>query len=182
VLAALPAILFRYPGARLTIVGTGPLTDPLLEMAAQLGVGHAVTITGWQTASRLAAEFTRSDVALVPSLWPEAFGLAALEALAAGCPVVATAAGGLTDVVQHEETGLLVPPGEPAALADAVNRLLADRPLRERLSRAGRRLGRRFAMPMHAAAVEAVYREARARHHRRDGAGQLAPIGGGGRR
>jgi len=182
VLAALPAILIRYPGARLTIVGTGPLTDPLRDMAAQLGVGHAVTITGWQTATQLAAEFTRSDVALVPSLWPEAFGLAALEALATGCPVVASAAGGLLDVVQHEETGLLVPPGEPAALVDAVDRLLADRPLRERLGQAGRRLGRRFAMPTHAAAVEAVYREARARHHRRDGAGHLAPIGGGGGR
>ena len=178
-LAAMPAILSRHPLVRLTIIGTGPFADKLNDMAAELEISHAVTITGWQTASTLAAVFARSDVALVPSLWPEAFGLAALEALAAGCPVVASGAGGLVDLVQHERTGLLVPPGDPAALADAVNRLLADRPLRTRLGDAGRLLGRQFTMRAHAEAVEAVYREARERHGRREAPRALASIGRG---
>jgi glycosyltransferase involved in cell wall biosynthesis len=130
-------------------------------MAADLGVGHAVTAAGWQSPAALAAAMAESHVALVPSVWPEAFGLTALEALAAGCPVVASAAGGLLDLVRHDETGLLVPPGDAAALAAAVNRLLADPSLRTRLCHAGRDLARRYAVPLHAAAVEAAYRDAR---------------------
>jgi glycosyltransferase involved in cell wall biosynthesis len=160
-LAAMPAILARHPDAHLILVGDGPFATELDRMAADLGVGHAVTAAGWQSPAALAAAMAESHVALVPSVWPEAFGLTALEALAAGCPVVASAAGGLLDLVRHDETGLLVPPGDAAALAAAVNRLLADPSLRTRLCHAGRDLARRYAVPLHAAAVEAAYRDAR---------------------
>jgi glycosyltransferase involved in cell wall biosynthesis len=183
-LAAMPAILARHRDARLAIVGTGPLAPVLDAMAAGLGVDHAVTVTGWQSPTTLAATIADSAVAVVPSLWPEAFGLTALEAMAVGCPVVASAAGGLLDLVQHERTGLLVPPADPTALADAISRLLADPGLRTRLGRTGRDVARRYAMPMHAAALEAVYRQARkagAPHGRRAVTRRLAPIGGGDR-
>jgi glycosyltransferase involved in cell wall biosynthesis len=78
------------------------------------------------------------DVALVPSL-SEAFGLVALEALACGTPVIATAAGGLKEIIIDGECGLLVPPGDAAALASALRTLLTDESLRVRL-RAGARL------------------------------------------
>jgi glycosyltransferase involved in cell wall biosynthesis len=157
----MPTILARHPDAHLTIVGAGPFATALDRMAADLAVDHAVTAVGWQSPAALAAVLAKSHVALVPSVWPEAFGLTALEALAAGCPVVASAAGGLVDLVRHGETGLLVPPGDATALAGAVDRLLADHSLRSRLSHAGRDLAQRYAMPLHAAAVEAVYRDAR---------------------
>jgi glycosyltransferase involved in cell wall biosynthesis len=183
-LAAMPAILARHPDAHLTLVGAGPFATALDRMAADLGVGHAVTATGWQSPTALAAVLANAHVVLVPSVWPEAFGLTALEALAAGCPVVASAAGGLLDLVRHDETGLLVPPGDATALAGAVNRLLADQSLRTRLGHAGRDLARRYAMPLHAAAVEAVYRDAReawqarGRHVRREHQRRTAPSGG----
>jgi glycosyltransferase involved in cell wall biosynthesis len=80
----------------------------------------------------------RALFTVVPSILPEAFGLAALETAAAGKPIVASDIGGLRDVVVDEETGLLVAPGDPEAMAAALRRLLADAKLRERMGAAAR--------------------------------------------
>jgi glycosyltransferase involved in cell wall biosynthesis len=184
-LAAMPAILARHSDARLTIVGAGPFGTALERIAVDLGVRHAVTAVGWLSPTALAAVMADSHVTVVPSVWPEAFGLTALEALAAGCPVVASEAGGLLDLIRHDETGLLVPPGDATALAGAVIRLIADPALRTRLSHAGRDVARRYAMPLHAAAVEDVYRDARqawlarGRHVRGEPQQRIAPSSGG---
>ncbi len=79
-----------------------------------------------------------SDVAVVPSVEPEPFGRVAIEAMAHGKPVIASAHGGLAEIVVNEETGLLVPPGQPEALAQAIGRLADDRSLREVWGAAGR--------------------------------------------
>ena len=80
----------------------------------------------------------RSLFTVVPSILPETFGLVALETAAAGKPIVASDIGGLRDVVVDEETGLLVAPGDPEAMAAALRRLLADAKLRERMGAAAR--------------------------------------------
>jgi len=79
----------------------------------------------------------RCSLAVVPSVWPEPFGLVALEAMISGRPVIASEIGGLSDTVVDGETGLLVTPGDPGALASALRRLLADRNLREQMGQAG---------------------------------------------
>lgn len=81
---------------------------------------------------------------VVPSLWLEAFGNAAAEALACGVPVIASATGGLKEIVDHEGNGLLVPPGDAFALADALSRLNQDADLRQRMGLAGRRKAERL--------------------------------------
>jgi glycosyltransferase involved in cell wall biosynthesis len=91
------------------------------------------------------AAWPHCTLAVVPSLWPEPFGLTAVEAMAAGRPVVASDTGGLRDIVAHEETGLLVPPGDATALRDAVARLLGDPAERQRMGAAARERSRRFA-------------------------------------
>ena len=73
------------------------------------------------------ASWIRASIAVVPSVWHEALGFVAVEALIAGCPVVASNVGGLREVVQHDTTGLLVPPGDPDALAVALDKLLTRR-------------------------------------------------------
>jgi len=85
----------------------------------------------------VAACLAAADVVALPSL-QEGLGVAALEAMAAGRPVVASRVGGLAEAVVHEETGLLVPPGDPTALATALARLARDPGLRARLGAAGR--------------------------------------------
>jgi glycogen(starch) synthase len=145
------------PTAHLVLVGDGARADDLSERAAARGVGERVHQVGRLPDREVAAVVGASDVALVPSRY-EPFGLVALEAMAAGTPVVVTRTGGLPEVVEHGHTGAVVPPADPAALAAAVGGLLDD-PAR------GRQLGanattvvaQRYGWAPVAAATAAVY-------------------------
>jgi glycosyltransferase involved in cell wall biosynthesis len=110
----------------LDVVGDGPLLGHLEGRARREGLGRAVTFSGHvqDVAERLRA----LDVVLRPS-YTEGLPLAVLEAMASGAVVVASSIPGNTDLVEHEQTGLLVPPGDALALAAAVRRLHADRQL-----------------------------------------------------
>ena len=99
----------------------------------------------------------RCSVAVVPSVCREAFGLAALEAMAMGRPVVAARSGGLPELIAHEETGLLTPPGDATALRVALERMLSDPALRERLGAAARRRAEAFREAAVVPRVERVY-------------------------
>ena len=123
---AIPAILAAHPDARFTLCGDGPLTGRLREQIDRLGVGHAVELTGWLDAAEVRRRVAAADVAVIPSMWPEAFGLSCLEAFSLGTPVVASAIGALPEIVEHDRTGLLVSPGKPGELAAAVNRLIDE--------------------------------------------------------
>jgi D-inositol-3-phosphate glycosyltransferase len=140
------AALARLPRAELVVAG-GPgraelHADPeyqrLRGAARAHQVSDRVTFTGGVARERVPALLRSADVA-VCAPWYEPFGIVPLEAMACGIPVVATAIGGLTDTVVPGRTGLLVPPRDPAALADAVASLLADPILRAAFGRAGRR-------------------------------------------
>lgn len=101
----------------------------------------------------------RSTLGVVPSVWAEPFGLVALEAMASGRAVIASNIGGLRDIVMHEETGLLVPPGDAEALRAALARLLADQALRERLGQAGQERVTLFQTSTVLPQIEQVYRQ-----------------------
>ena len=90
------------------------------------------------------ASWMRASVAVVPSVWPEPMGRVAIEAMLAGRAVVASDVGGLRDVVTHGVTGLTVPPGDPGALAAALDDLLDDPEKRRRFGAAGQLHARRF--------------------------------------
>jgi glycosyltransferase involved in cell wall biosynthesis len=135
-------------GLELVVAGDGPLRE---RVPAALGfVPH----------DELQRLYARAAVVACPSR-REGFGVACLEAMAHARPVVATSVGGLRDLVVDGETGLVVPPRDPAALRAALRRLLADRELRERLGAAGReRAGSRFSWEAVTDATLAAYREA----------------------
>lgn len=109
---------------------------------------HEAVMIAWQ----------RSSIALVPSVVPETFGIVAIEAMAAGRPVIASRTGGLPDVVIDGETGLLVPPGDPGALRQALERLLADPKLCEYMGHAGKRRVAEFRANTVVPRIEQVYR------------------------
>lgn len=120
-LNAFARVTGRVIDAQLTLVGDGPLRPDLEAQARTLGIGTRVHFTGSVTdVWPLLAE---ADIFAVPSRY-ESMGIAALEAMAAGLPVVATSVGGLTDLVQPGVTGELVEPDDPGALADRLTSLL----------------------------------------------------------
>ena len=138
-IAAMPAVLERFPSARLAIAGDGLARPALEQLTREFGVAEHIDFLGWVHPDRVLALIDETTVVLMPSRVPEGFGLVALQAAQMGRPVVASAVGGVTEVVVHDETGLLVEPGDPDALAGAIVTLLADPARAVRLGAAGRR-------------------------------------------
>jgi len=130
-IAAWPDVLENIPDAHLVLAGRGPLEAYVTDRAAQLDNVHFL---GYRT--DIAAVFRASDTVVVPSHW-EGFGLVALEALAAGTPVVATSASSLPEIVRDGVDGLLVPPRTPQALAAAIVALARNPDARSRMGAAG---------------------------------------------
>jgi rhamnosyl/mannosyltransferase len=148
------------PDAHLLLGGEGPLTGKLRDRAADLGVAGRVTFLGEIPDEQLADFYFACDVFCMPSVEPaEAFGLVQVEAMACSRPVVCCELyNGVTYVNRHNETGLVVPPRQPAALADALRRLLDDATLRERLGNAAaERVRREFSLQAQCEAMLKVY-------------------------
>ena len=154
-LDAIPQVLTRFPGSRLLIVGTGSAEGKLVQRVASLGLSKAVIFTG---ARRDIPQLLKAmDLFVLPSLH-EGFGFALLEAMACCLPVVATEVGGIPEVVQDGQTGLLVPPADPSALAEAIIRLLEDETTRTAMGRAGHdRVMARFTVQRTAEETERLY-------------------------
>jgi glycosyltransferase involved in cell wall biosynthesis len=147
------------PGSfRATIVGDGPDRAAVEDELRRASLDGAVTITGER---RDVPELLAGADVFVLSSRSECMPMSVLEAMAAGLPVVASAVGGVPEVVVEGETGLLVPPQSPEALAEALARLIADARLREHMGVAGRLRARaRFDLPrFHRAHMELYRRE-----------------------
>jgi glycosyltransferase involved in cell wall biosynthesis len=154
-------VLARLPRAHVAFVGDGwgpagaAHQDDMKALAASLGVSHAVTFTGHRP--DVADILAGVDVAVQCSRSENLGG--AIEALLMGAPLVVTRVGGLVDAVHDGETGLVVPPDDASALADAIVRLASDRPFARRLGAAGRALMlERFTMARSADDIDALCR------------------------
>jgi glycosyltransferase involved in cell wall biosynthesis len=156
----------QYPDVRFLIVGeTSPMEVPYLDELKQLadrhGVGDRVIFTGRR--SDVPTLLSGVDVSVMPSL-NEALSNVLLESMAAGAPTVATRVGGTPEALVHEESGLLVAPGDSRALANAVGRLLDDRLLATQLGRAARQsIQDHFSVDRMVQSTEQLYTELLAR-------------------
>jgi glycosyltransferase involved in cell wall biosynthesis len=152
---ALAEVRREHAEAVLVVLGEGPERDALEWLARDLGVGDAVFLPG--RAGDVAEWLARAEILVHPVRW-EGFGLALLEAMLSERPVVASAVSSVPEIVADGETGLLVPPDDPSALAAALSRLLTDRESAARYGSAGRERARReFSVERMARRTLAVY-------------------------
>jgi len=163
-LSAWSLVRKQLPAAELWLAGSAKLWKnvsdssegrELTEQVEELGEQGVLRILGERKRSEMPRFWNSVSVAVVPSL-RECFGLVALEALACGKPVVATAVGGLKEIVIDSECGLLVPPSNPERLASAILRLLSDKQLRTRLGSGAERRSQMFSLERRSKAMLAL--------------------------
>lgn len=151
---AVPGLVSRHPGLRLCLVGDGPLRQALQAQARDLGVADRVEFAG--NAADVRPYLAAFALFVLPSR-REGMGRVLMEAMALGRPVLATRVGGIPELVRHGHSGWLVPPADPAALAEGIDALLRDAPRRQALARAGREAARHFGLEAMVARVEQLY-------------------------
>lgn len=164
-LKAFAVVLKTHPDARLILVGDGTERDKMMKLAGELGVAQAVNFTGFVGWEDVVRYVNAADIAIVPvpkmerEMWLSPMKL--FEYMASGKAVVASAMGQVRDVIKDGENGLLVPPGDEAALAEAVNRLIEDVSLRERLGMQAREDAVRYhSWEQYLSRLEAVFVDA----------------------
>lgn len=146
------------PTVEVLLAGDGPRRPFLEDVAERLALRARVHFVG--SVNDIRVPLALMDVFVFSSRWPEGFGLSLIEAMAAGKPVVAVRSGAVPDIVEHERSGLLVPPEDPAALAEAIARLLKDREFAVQLGLGAQaRIREHFSLERMTTDIEAVYRE-----------------------
>ncbi len=163
-LCAVRRLAERFPDVVAHIIGDGPERAALEREARELGIAGRVRFFGWLPQEEVHRQLRSAGIYVGPSRrhgdgTQEAQGLAFAEAMLAGLPVVATAVGGIPEAIRHEETGLLVPPENPEAIALAICRLVDDGELARRLARSAHALARaEFTRAVSAGRFSALYR------------------------
>jgi glycosyltransferase involved in cell wall biosynthesis len=158
---AVAQIAPAFLAARFLVAGDPPPGEEwrktaLMDSLSRLGITDRVEMLGFESDVRALLE--RVSVVVTPSIWPEPFGLVTLEAMWAGRAVIASAHGGALDLIAPGTSGLLVPPGDSAALAAAITMLLDDPALRTRLGAAARRRAQtHFSLDRFVSGIERVY-------------------------
>lgn len=127
----------RPRGIRLHIVGDGPEEGPLRALAHELGLDGCITFFGLR--NDIPDVLRQTDIFVHPVLWEEAFGLTVAEAMASGCAIIASRIGAIPELIESGESGVLVPPGNVKALANAISSLVSDPAERARLAAGARR-------------------------------------------
>ena len=160
-IAAFAKVLNDFPGARLRLIGDGPLAENLRALAGLLGIAASVEFHGWSSADAVQKHLDDAWCVVCPSLWAEPFGLAAIESLMLGIPVVASDTGGFRETVEHETTGILFRTGDVDSLADALTAVVnGTRFSTHRLSpETIERTAERHGIRSHATRVKGVIRD-----------------------
>jgi glycosyltransferase involved in cell wall biosynthesis len=146
----------NHPSIRLLVVGDGPLRDQFETATRQLMIDQAVVFTGIR--QDVFALLQTSDIFVLPSQYREGLGVALIEAMAVGLPVIGTDLGGIPEVIEDGENGFLVSPGSSKQLAEALKKLVNDQALRTGMGRRGRQMyEEKFTLPRMIQQIEALY-------------------------
>ncbi|MSR65684.1 MAG: glycosyltransferase [Verrucomicrobiae bacterium] len=153
-LQAWPHVVAKHRNACLALVGDGPLRDELKRAASPLPFDGTVHFLG--NRSDVPAILAAADVFVLPSLW-EGFGIAVVEAMAAGVPVVASRVDGVCEIIRDRQDGVLVPPSEPDKLAQAIVELLSDGEWAKQLVDSAHKRAEEFSIQATVERLQALY-------------------------
>jgi len=157
-LKAMPKIIKNIPNTKLVFVGSGRMKEELEALSRRLGLGKYVKFAGFVEESLKPFYYNSADVFCLPSVMKhEIFGIVNLEAMACSVPIVASKIGGVPDVVKNGENGVLVPPKDEEALAEAIIYLLENEEVRRRMGRNGRKKVEDYSWERIAEETEKVY-------------------------
>ena len=157
-LDAFAQVVKKYPLTKLLVVGDGPLMGKLRASADHLGIASRVIFAGQRR--DVPSLLQLSDISLLPSIMREGLGIALIEAMAMKLPLIGTKVGGIPEVIEHNVNGLLVSPGNPQELATAMETLVQDGNMRERMGRRGKEIyEEKFTLPRLIGLVENLYDE-----------------------
>ncbi|HLG25837.1 MAG TPA: glycosyltransferase [Candidatus Gracilibacteria bacterium] len=154
VIEAFAEIKKEAPQTKLVIVGEGPQRKELTECIKKLGVSHEVMLLGKQ--ENIPEILKSSDLFVLPSV-KEAFGIAVLEAMAAQLPIIASGVGGIPEIIKNNRSGLLVEPGNTEALKTAIQELMKNQPLSQKLAFVAHHEVKNFDVKTMARRTEAIY-------------------------
>jgi glycosyltransferase involved in cell wall biosynthesis len=133
----IPDLYLKHPDLKLTLVGDGPDRVSLTKQARELGLESCIEFAGYRSQSDVAELLNDTDILILPS-FAEGVPVVLMEAMAAEVPVITSQIAGIPELVDHGVSGLLIPPGDENALAQSIDRLLADGALRRKMGKAGR--------------------------------------------
>ena len=153
-LLAMKFILTKFPSAQLEIVGDGSLQQELKELTEKLGISNSVKFFGKFT--DVIPFYRRMNIFILPSVY-EGFGIVLLEAMAAGVPVIATNVDGIREVVINGESGILIPPKNPEAIAEAILKLIENPQLVKKLVDGGLMRSKSFDIKEHVMKLDNFY-------------------------
>lgn len=138
IIQAIPIVTEKFPNAKFLFAGEGPDREKLQCLCCENGYRDYLKFLGYLEGQQKINFLARGDLFLFPSQYMEGMPYALLEAMAAGLPIIATSMGGIPEMIQDKVNGILVPPGQPEKLAQAIIKLLANRRLRQGLGQFNR--------------------------------------------
>ena len=146
-LESLAPLLKTQPHLELHLCGSGLHEDRYRRFVADNHLSDQIIFHGWVSHKDIPTHLEQADILIFPSVYPEAFGIVGIEAMARGIPVVGFDVGGVSTWLSHEESGLLIPQPDPVALREGVIHLLADNPSYQKISEQGREIARQKFSP-----------------------------------
>jgi glycosyltransferase involved in cell wall biosynthesis len=162
---AMPIIIKKIPQIHLNIVGYGPERGNLENLTKQLKIKDNVTFFNQVPNNSIEEYYKKSSVIIVPSIWPEPFGLIGPEAMSVGRPIIATNIGGIPEWLENGKTGYLVPPRDSNAISKKVIQLISNHKLMDKMGNAGRKKAENeFDIKLYVKKIEKKYQEVINKH------------------
>jgi glycosyltransferase involved in cell wall biosynthesis len=152
-------VIVKFPKAQLRLAGEGAYGSQLNELVKELGITSQVKFLGMLSPDKLAKEYQKASVFVLPSIWPETFGKVGVEAMSAGRPVIATDVGGVRDWLRNGKNGFLVKPQKPDDIAAKLTLLLSDPELMKSMSEAAQKDAQKFSIEEFAKNIEVLAKQ-----------------------